>query len=120
MRLAPHPLHGVGGSKLDIAEGLLGILGPMPMTLSYTPEAEAFRGEVRSGLDEGDQVVLNPKSVMGESKAKTREEMESRGRGTAPGGEGGDKKGGGKKGGGKGGMPGGPPGGGGKSSGPAA
>ncbi|MGL4423549.1 MAG: efflux RND transporter periplasmic adaptor subunit [Gemmataceae bacterium] len=61
--------------------------------------------EVRQGLKDGDVVVLNPRKVLGDdSKTKTREEGESRGR-SMPGGEKGEK--GGKKGGSKG--PGGPP-----------
>lgn len=70
--------------------------------------------EVRRGLQEGDQVVVNPKVVVGD-KMKTREEMESRTRTGPPGGtNGGEKKGkkGGdptKAGGGKGGPTGGPP-----------
>jgi HlyD family secretion protein len=60
--------------------------------------------EIRSGLEEGDQIVLNPKVIVGD-KAKTREEASEKG---AKG-----KGGFGKMGGGKGGPPGGPPGGGG-------
>jgi HlyD family secretion protein len=68
--------------------------------------------EIRSGLQEGDEVVLNPKVLLGD-KAKTREDPASqaaRSKGEMGGFPGGDKKGkgGGKKG--EGGM-GGPPGG---------
>ena len=58
--------------------------------------------EVRQGLSEGDEVVLNPKAILGESKVKTREEIESRGKsvpGGGNGGNGGEKKGKGGKGG---------------------
>lgn len=83
--------------------------------------------EVRSGLLEGDEVILNPKVLLGD-KAKTREDPANaaagRGKGEMGSYPGGDKKGkgGGKKGegGGMGGPPGGmggPPGGGGKGMG---
>ncbi|MDB5308932.1 MAG: HlyD family secretion protein [Gemmataceae bacterium] len=80
--------------------------------------------EVRDGLAEGDEVVLNPKVLLGDAKTKTRDADDKGGgskggdgKGAAPGEDGG-KKGGGdpskKKGGGmKGGGPGGPGGGGG-------
>ena len=61
--------------------------------------------EVRSGLEAGDQVVVNPKAIVGDS-AKTREDMPQ---GKGPGG--GFGKGKGKGGGGNGGEGGGPPGG---------
>ena len=77
--------------------------------------------EVQTGLTEGEQVVLNPKVLVGDA-AKTRDAAEADtgrrpgGPGGAPGGPGGaggEKKGGGKgkAGGGKGGFPGGAPGG---------
>jgi HlyD family secretion protein len=76
--------------------------------------------EVISGVEEGDQVVLNPKAIIGDA-AKTREPGDgTRSRGGMPGGDGG--KSGEKKG--KGsmppGMPGGPPGGGPPRGGPQA
>ncbi|MBY0514305.1 MAG: hypothetical protein K2P78_10385, partial [Gemmataceae bacterium] len=53
--------------------------------------------EVRDGLQEGDEVVINPKVLMGgDSKTKTRDG--EAGGGDAKGGEGAPKKGGGKKG----------------------
>lgn len=69
--------------------------------------------EIREGLADGDQVVLNPKVLLGPG-AKTREEAAEPGRrpGMGGNGKGGEKKGGGKAGGppaggmGKGGMPG--------------
>lgn len=78
--------------------------------------------EVREGLAEGDEVVLNPKVLLGDAKTKTRDGDNGGGNGNGKNGEGkggfGDptKKGGGKGGGGKGpggpgGMPGGPGGG---------
>lgn len=76
--------------------------------------------EVRTGLQEGDEVILNPKVLLGD-KAKTREDpanaAAARGKGEMGGYPGGEKKGkgGGKKG--EGGGMGGPPGGGGKGMG---
>jgi hypothetical protein len=81
--------------------------------------------EVRDGLTEGEEVVLNPKVLLGDTKAKTRDGDNTKGgdaskgeggKGGSPGADG-EKKGGGdgtKKrkggGGGGGGGPGGPPG----------
>ena len=72
--------------------------------------------EVKEGLSEGDEVVLNPKAVLGDKAKGTREEGDPSGRGAGkgmPGGAGKGKAGGGPGGGTKGGAPGGGAGGGG-------
>lgn len=51
--------------------------------------------EVREGLTEGEDVILNPKAILGDKGPKTREEGETRGSKAAPGEKGGEKKGGG-------------------------
>jgi len=66
--------------------------------------------EVRDGLHEGDEVVINPKVLLGDAKARTRDGG-GEGNGEKSGKEGGEKGPGGKKGGKKGGFPGGGPGG---------
>ena len=69
------------------------------------------RVEVREGLHEGDVVVLNPKVLLGDDKAKTREEAtDAPARGGRPAGaKGGDRKAGGDRKGPPGGGGGGPP-----------
>jgi HlyD family secretion protein len=72
--------------------------------------------EIRTGLNEGDEVVLNPKVLLGD-KVKTRDDpasMGGRGKGDMGGYPGGEKKGKGAVKKGEGGGMGGPPGGGGK------
>ncbi|MFO0824494.1 MAG: hypothetical protein U0792_15490 [Gemmataceae bacterium] len=48
--------------------------------------------EVRSGLAEGDEIVLNPKALLGDNKTKTRDRDDTKGGGDT---KGGDLKGGG-------------------------
>ncbi len=84
-----------GGTKRRVF--VLGAFGPA--------EKEVVLGafndkmvEVREGLSDGDVVVLNPKVLLGDSKAKTRDEADAPSRGKGGGGDkkgkGGEKKGG--------------------------
>lgn len=93
----------VGGAEVGPKRRLfvVGTFGPVEREVTLGAFNDKMV-EVRDGLAEGDVVVLNPKVLLGDSKAKTRDEAEPPSRGGRPGGgdkkgKAGDKKGGGTK-----------------------
>lgn len=83
-----------GGAKRRVF--VLGALGPVEKEVTLGAFNDKMV-EVREGLSDGDVVVLNPKVLLGDNKAKTRDEAEAPSRGKGGGekkGKGGEKKGG--------------------------